>query len=64
MLPLKLSSYTYEDTKGNKQAKDGELREDDPVYTSLRHMHMKDAIDNLNQSFYKFTQEHAGFQEK
>ena len=37
------------------------LSEDDKIWTSIRHMHMKEAIDKLMADFNKFQQEHAGF---
>ncbi|ORY34634.1 Sec1-like protein [Naematelia encephala] len=53
--------YTYENTVGGKEEKIAELTEHDPVWTSVRHLHMKDAIDTLMTNFGKFAQEHAGF---
>lgn len=37
------------------------LNEEDPIWTEIRHMHMKEAIDKLMNDFNRFTQEHAGF---
>ena len=53
--------YTYTNTVGGKETKTAELTEEDPVWVSVRHLHMKDAIDTLMRDFTKFTQEHAGF---
>jgi syntaxin-binding protein 1 len=53
--------YKYENTVGGKEEKIAELTETDPVWVSVRHLHMKDAIDTLMTNFGKFAQEHAGF---
>ncbi|KAK1923455.1 Sec1-like protein [Papiliotrema laurentii] len=53
--------YTYENTLGGKEQKVALLTEADPVWVSVRHLHMKDAIDTLMTNFGKFAQEHAGF---
>ena len=53
--------YTYENTVGGKEQKEALLTEADPVWVSVRHLHMKDAIDTLMTNFGKFAQEHAGF---
>ncbi|KAH8089154.1 Sec1-like protein [Filobasidium floriforme] len=37
------------------------LSEEDKIWTQIRHMHMKEAIDKLMADFNKFQQEHAGF---
>ena len=54
-------SYTYTNTVGGKEAKVAHLDDSDPVWVSVRHLHMKDAIDTLMTDFGKFAQEHAGF---
>jgi syntaxin-binding protein 1 len=54
-------SYTYTNTVGGKEAKVARLDDSDPVWVSVRHLHMKDAIDTLMTDFGKFAQEHAGF---
>ena len=53
--------YTYENTVGAKEQKEAILSEEDEVWVSVRHLHMKDAIDRLMTDFGKFAQEHAGF---
>ncbi|CAD6581232.1 MAG: vacuolar sorting protein VPS33/slp1 [Tremellales sp. Tagirdzhanova-0007] len=53
--------YTYENTVGGKEEKVAELNELDPVWVSVRHLHMKDAIDTLMTNFGKFAQDNAGF---
>ena len=58
---LSLYRYTYENTVGGKEEKIAELNDLDPVWVSVRHLHMKDAIDTLMTNFGKFAQEHAGF---
>lgn len=53
--------YTYENTVGGKEQKEAVLDDADPIWCSVRHLHMKDAIDTLMTNFGKFAQEHAGF---
>ncbi|WVR07906.1 hypothetical protein IAU60_004949 [Kwoniella sp. DSM 27419] len=53
--------YRYTNTVGGSEDKTAELTEVDPVWVSVRHLHMKDAIDTLMTDFGKFAQEHAGF---
>ncbi|KAL7425231.1 syntaxin binding protein 1 [Cryptotrichosporon argae] len=53
--------YTYTNTVGGKEQKEAILSEKDPVWMSVRHLHMKDAIDRLMTDFGRFAQEHAGF---
>ena len=55
------ASYTYTNTVGGKESKLARLDDSDPVWVSVRHLHMKDAIDTLMTDFGKFAQEHAGF---
>jgi hypothetical protein len=56
-----LCSYSYKNTVGGKEEREAILSEEDTVWTSVRHLHMKEAIDTLMQDFQKFAQEHAGF---
>ena len=37
------------------------LNDDDPVWVDIRHMHMREAIDNLMADFNQFMQDNAGF---
>ncbi|WVN87429.1 uncharacterized protein L203_102609 [Cryptococcus depauperatus CBS 7841] len=53
--------YKYTNTVGGVEDKVAELTDEDPVWVSVRHLHMKDAIDTLQTDFAKFAQEHAGF---
>ncbi|WRT69868.1 uncharacterized protein IL334_006859 [Kwoniella shivajii] len=53
--------YKYTNTVGGTEDKVAVLTEADPVWVSVRHLHMKDAIDTLMTDFGKFAQEHAGF---
>ncbi|KAK8849808.1 hypothetical protein IAR55_005144 [Kwoniella newhampshirensis] len=53
--------YKYTNTVGGKEDKVAELTEADPVWVSVRHLHMKDAIDSLMTDFNKFATENAGF---
>lgn len=49
---------------GAIEQKEALLNEDDPIWTEIRHMHMKEAIDKLMVDFNRFTNEHAGFRNK
>ena len=53
--------YKYTNTVGGTENKEAILDENDPVWMSVKHLHMKDAIDTLMMDFNKFAQEHAGF---
>lgn len=53
--------YKYTNTVGGTESKEAVLDEHDPVWMSVKHLHMKDAIDTLMMDFNKFAQEHAGF---
>jgi syntaxin-binding protein 1 len=53
--------YSYKNTVGGMEQKEAILSEEDTVWTSVRHLHMKEAIDTLMQDFQRFAQEHAGF---
>ena len=54
--------HTYVNTRGIKETAEAELDETDLVYTSVRHQHMKDAIDVLQTDFNRFNMDHAAFQ--
>jgi syntaxin-binding protein 1 len=53
--------YKYENTVGGKETRVAILDDNDEVWVSIRHLHMKDAIDRLMTDFGRFAQEHAGF---
>ncbi|KAI9638768.1 Sec1-like protein [Dioszegia hungarica] len=53
--------YKYTNTVGGTENREAELTDDDPIWVSVRHLHMKDAIDRLMTDFNRFAQEHAGF---
>ncbi|BEI82705.1 hypothetical protein CcaverHIS002_0305730 [Cutaneotrichosporon cavernicola] len=53
--------YKYENTVGDKETRTAVLDDNDEVWVSIRHLHMKDAIDRLMADFGRFVQEHAGF---
>ncbi|CAK9783281.1 Sec1-like protein [Cutaneotrichosporon oleaginosum] len=53
--------YKYENTVGAKETRVAILDDNDEVWVSIRHLHMKDAIDRLMTDFGRFAQEHAGF---
>lgn len=53
--------YKYENQAGVKETRVAILDDSDEVWVSVRHLHMKDAIDRLMTDFGRFAQEHAGF---
>ncbi|KAJ9097825.1 hypothetical protein QFC19_006693 [Naganishia cerealis] len=53
--------YKVKTALGAIEQKQALLNEDDPIWTEIRHMHMKEAIDKLMVDFNRFTTEHAGF---
>lgn len=53
--------YKYTNTVGGKEDREAVLSEEDKVWCSVRHLHMKDAIDTLNTNFAQFSAEHAAF---
>lgn len=55
--------YKVKTALGVIEEKIAKLSEEDPIWTDIRHMHMKEAIDKLQNDFNKFTQEHAGFRQ-
>jgi syntaxin-binding protein 1 len=57
-------SYKVKTALGAIEQKEALLNEDDPIWTEIRHMHMKEAIDKLMVDFNRFTNEHAGFRNK
>jgi len=46
---------------GSYEDKTATLSDSDTVWTDVRHMHMKDAIDKLMSDFNKFLEENAAF---
>ncbi|EEB06649.1 SNARE binding protein Sec1 [Schizosaccharomyces japonicus yFS275] len=55
--------FTIEGPNG-KETCEGSLSDDDPIYCSIRHLHMRDAIEKLMVDFNKFCQEHTLFIDK
>lgn len=55
--------YTFRSATGVEE-KNATLDEKDEIWTSVRHMHMKDTIDKLMQDFNKFCQENTNFTDK
>lgn len=53
--------YKVKTAIGLVEERVAKLNEEDPIWTEIRHMHMKEAIDKLMNDFNRFTQEHAGF---
>ena len=46
---------------GAYEDKTAPLTDADSVWTEIRHMHMREAIDRLMADFNKFLEENAGF---
>lgn len=55
------ASYKFETALGEYEDKVAALSDADSVWTEVRHMHMREAIDKLMADFNKFIQENAGF---
>ncbi|KAI1791834.1 Sec1-like protein [Ganoderma leucocontextum] len=56
------TSYTYKfQTQTGLEDKTATLSDADTVWTDLRHMHMREAIDKLMADFNQFLQDNAGF---
>ena len=50
-------SYSFNQADGSIDTKDVVLDEDDPVYTSIRHLHIADCTDRLIEEFNKFLED-------
>lgn len=55
-------SYKFQSSLGAYEDKTAILSDQDTVWTMVRHMHMREAIDKLMADFNKFIQENAVFQ--
>lgn len=58
------SRYEFQASAGNYEQMASDLSEKDSVWTEVRHMHMRDAIDKLMGDFNAFMKEHGGFSAK
>jgi syntaxin-binding protein 1 len=56
-----LSRYKFQSSVGAYEDKTATLSDSDTVWTEVRHMHMKEAIDKLMSDFNKFLEENAVF---
>jgi syntaxin-binding protein 1 len=54
-------TYKFQSSLGAYEDKTATLSETDTVWTTVRHMHMREAIDKLMADFNKFMEENAGF---
>ena len=54
-------SYKFQSSLGEFEDKTAILTDADTIWTQVRHMHMREAIDKLMGDFNKFLEEHAGF---
>lgn len=53
--------YDVQAAHGKAEKKTAVLAERDEVWTDVRHLHMRDAIDRLMADFNAFCKEHGGF---
>jgi syntaxin-binding protein 1 len=53
--------YDFQAAHGQVEKKDAVLSESDGVWTDVRHLHMRDAINRLMGDFNGFLKEHGGF---
>lgn len=60
-LPRTICRYDFQAAHGQIEKKDAVLSEKDGVWTDVRHLHMRDAIDRLMGDFNGFLKEHGGF---
>lgn len=56
-----LYRYKFQSSIGAYEDKTATLSDADTVWTEVRHMHMREAIDKLMADFNKFVSENAGF---
>ncbi|CAK5269873.1 unnamed protein product [Mycena citricolor] len=54
-------TYKFQSSVGSFEDKTATLTDADSVWTDVRHMHMREAIDKLMQDFNKFLEENAVF---
>jgi len=56
-----LCRYKFQSSIGAYEDKTAVLSDTDTVWTDVRHMHMREAIDKLMADFNKFLEDNAGF---
>lgn len=64
LLPIENGSkytYKFQTAVGAFEDKTATLSDADSVWTDVRHMHMREAIDKLMADFNQFMQDNAGF---
>lgn len=54
-------TYKFQTAVGTFEDKTAVLSDADSVWTDIRHMHMREAIDKLMADFNQFMQDNAGF---
>lgn len=54
-------SYKFQSAVGDYEDKTATLSDADNVWTQVRHMHMREAIDKLMTDFNKFMEENTNF---
>jgi syntaxin-binding protein 1 len=55
------SRYKFQSSLGAYEDKTATLSDDDTVWTAVRHLHMREAIDKLMTDFNKFLEDNAVF---
>jgi syntaxin-binding protein 1 len=55
------SRYKFQSSLGAYEDKTAILSDDDAVWTAVRHLHMREAIDKLMTDFNKFLEDNAVF---
>ena len=56
-----MDRYKFQSSQGVQEDKVATLSDADTVWTEIRHIHMREAIDKLMADFNKFMQDNAGF---
>ena len=56
--------YKFLSATGDSEDKTATLSDADQIWTEVRHMHMREAIDKLMADFNKFLEENAGYKSR
>lgn len=51
--------YSFRNAAGESENREAKLSEEDQVWTELRHMHMKDALEKLVADFKQYASTHG-----
>lgn len=58
---MRLPRYKFQSSSGEYEDKTATLSDADNVWTEVRHLHMREAIDKLMADFNKFLTDNAVF---